>query len=154
MTDQTFEQAKTEFLAHAKNFANSDATEIDSLIVPLMEHRDPRSITVLLSSLEDAAKDDAGMFSIIHAAESFDDETYIDELIAALPRITAKSPKWASIVVMRTLNTESTKDTLIRKLRDAGPSSKNSAKWLCEKINERSPTFLSKTVPVLLAAKS
>jgi len=154
MTSRTFDQAKTEFVARAKNFANADPFEIDRATAPLMEHEDPRSIGILISSLDDAAIDDAGMFSIIHAAESFDDETYIDELIAALPQITVKSPKWTSIALMRILNSESTRDTLVRKLRYAGTSARDSARWLCEKINERSPNFLSITIPVLLAAKS
>jgi hypothetical protein len=149
----TFDQATSEFKKTSSQFADCDARTIDEAILPVMSHHDKRSIGLLLLSLDDAAQDDAGMFSLIHAAESFDDDTYVNEFLSVLPQLLTKSPKWTSIVLMRCLNSEMTKEAMVRKVREADPEVKSSIIWLCEKINQRSPSFLSKTLPLLLAAK-
>lgn len=153
MITDTFDQTIARFQKAAVHFAYSDAKAIDAALAPLMQHHDKRSIKPLLLSLDDTAREDAGMFSLIHAAESFDDVTYVDELFAALPQLLTSAPKWASIVLMRCLNSENTKEVMVRKLRESDSEVKQSVTWLCEKINERAPSFLNKTLPILLAAK-
>jgi len=153
MINDTFDQVIAKFQEAASQFANSDVKKIDEAIVLVMRHHDKRSIRPLLLSLNDTAKEDAGMFSLIHAAEAFDDDTYVNEFLAALPELRTKAPKWTSIVLMRCLNNESTKAIMIRKLREADSEVKQSVAWLCEKINECNPSFLNKTLAVLLAAK-
>ncbi|WP_312687380.1 Imm30 family immunity protein [Brevundimonas nasdae] len=106
----------------------------------------------LLASLSDKAEYDEGMFSIIHAAESVDDTPYVSALLAAFPALSASSPRWASIVLMRVLNSSQAQHELVRQLRDASAPIKESVRAMCERINEVSPEFLSKTVPVTLAA--
>lgn len=94
------------------------------------------------------------MFSLIHAAESFDDESYIEGFLSVLIKLREKSPRWTSIVLMRVMNNEGTKDILVRKMREADADVKNSMIWLCQNINQRSPLLLGKTLPVILAAKN
>lgn len=106
----------------------------------------------LLASLSDEAEYDEGMFSIIHAAESVDDTLYVSALLAAFPALSASSPRWASIVLMRVLNSNQAQHELVRQLRDASAPIKESVRVMCERINEVSPNFLSKTLPVTLAA--
>ncbi len=84
-----------------------------------MQHPDERFIEPFLLSLDDAAHDDAGMFSLIHASEYFDGEAYVNELFAVLPRLKENSPKWASILLMRVLNNERTRVLVVRKLYGA-----------------------------------
>lgn len=106
----------------------------------------------LLSLLSDGAEHDEGMFSLIHAAESFDDATYVHSFLSVFPGLVLSSPRWASIVLMRILNSEDTRMELIRQLRDSSVETKNAIRDMCERINNVSPQFLSKTVPVTLAA--
>ena len=153
MTTNTFEQALLVFQAASAGFPDGGAKAIDAVLAPVMLHHDRRCIGVFLLCLDDAAQEDAGMFSLIHAAESFDDDSYVSELLDLLPRLWESAPKWTSILLMRSLNNESTKDVMVRKLREAGPEVKQAAALLCEKINARSPSFLRKTLPILLAAK-
>jgi hypothetical protein len=106
----------------------------------------------LLTSLSDKAEYDEGMFSLIHAAESIDDTRYVSALLSVFPTLSASSPRWASIVLMRVLNSSQAQRELVRQLRDAPAPIKELLRSMCERINEVSPEFLSKTVPVTLAA--
>jgi len=105
----------------------------------------------LLASLSDKAEYDEGMFSIIHAAESIADTPYVSALLSIFPALLVSSPRWASILLMRVMNSDPTRRELVRQLREASPPIKESVRSMCERINEVSPEFLSKTVPVTLA---
>ena len=109
----------------------------------------------LLALLSDKAEYDEGMFSIIHAVESLDETpygSYVSALLSVFPVLSAESPRWASIVLMRVMNSDATRHELVRQLRDAPAPIKESVRSMCERINEVSPEFLSKTIPVTLAA--
>jgi hypothetical protein len=69
---------------------------------------DPSSIGLLLPLLDDHAEYDELMFSIIHAIESFDDDIYVREILQQLPGFLAKSPRWATVIHMRILNSPQT----------------------------------------------
>jgi hypothetical protein len=125
---------------------------IDAALAQVTRFGSPQSIAPLLLMLNDSAPYDEGMFSLIHAAEGFEDGVYVREFLAVLPKLRGASPKWASLVLMRVLNNDSTRAELVRAVRDAAPAIKDAAKWLCDKVNERSPKFMSKTLPVLVAA--
>lgn len=126
---------------------------IDAALAQVTRFGSPDSIGPLLLILDDGATYDEGMFSLIHAAEAFEDATYVRELLAVLPMLRDASPSWASTVLIRTLNNDGARGELVRALRHADPSVKQAAKWLCEKVNERSPRFVSKTFPVLVATE-
>ncbi|USX11291.1 Imm30 family immunity protein [Oxalobacteraceae bacterium OTU3CAMAD1] len=126
---------------------------IDSSLETIAEERDPVSVAFLLLSLEDDFSFDEGMFSVIHTAEAFDDQEYVAGFLAAIPHILTTAPKWASIVLMRILNSEETKRELIRALVKSDASVKKSVEDLCNRINGQSTDFLSKTVAVLVATK-
>lgn len=115
---------------------------------------DSSSIGPLLLLLEDGAEYDEAMFSLIHAAEAFEDDTYVRAFLEVVPALQASAPRWASIVLMRILNNEPTKDALVRHLREMPEETKRAISWFCDEINKRSPAFLGKTVPVVLAAKT
>lgn len=105
--------------------------------------------------LSDKAEYDEGMFSIIHAVESLDETpygSYVSALLSVFPTLSAASPRWASIVLMRVMNSDASRHELVRQLRDAAAPIKESVRSMCERINEVSPEFLSKTIPVTLAA--
>ncbi|MGB8812938.1 MAG: Imm30 family immunity protein [Paracoccaceae bacterium] len=125
---------------------------VDIAVNELLTAADTRLPRDLLMLLSDRARYDDGMFSLIHAAESVDDSSYVRALIAVFPDIVASAPRWASIVLMRVLNNQTTQSELVKQLRDCSSEVKASVQEMCRRINEVSPQFLSKTLPVTLAA--
>jgi hypothetical protein len=125
---------------------------IDEAVSKLLASGDGRTPAVLLSLLSDRAKHDEGMFSLIHAAESVDDKTYVQALLSVFPKLLSSSPRWASIVLMRVLNSSTAQLEMVRQLRNAPTPIKESVREMCGRINEVSPQFLSKTTPVSVAA--
>ncbi len=108
----------------------------------------------LLVLLSDEAEYDEGMFSIIHAVESLDEppyKSYVSAVLTVFPTLSATAPRWASIILMRVMNSDASRHELVRQLRDAPALAKESVREMCERINGVSPEFLSKTVPVTLA---
>lgn len=127
-------------------------TAIDTALSELLADDHEHLARDLLSLLSDRAKHDEGMFSLIHAAESGDDDTYVRALLSVFPDLVSSAPRWASIVLMRVLNNASTQLEMVRQLRGSSNSIKESVREMCRRINEVSPEFLSKTTPVTLAA--
>ena len=130
------------------------ASIIDEHVDALLTEGGNNLAADLLSTLSDQAEYDEGMFSLIHAAESLDATpyaSYVSALLSVFPILFASSPRWASIVLMRVMNSDATRHELVRQLRDAPTSIKEPVRVMCGRINEVSPEFLSKTVSVTLA---
>jgi hypothetical protein len=127
-------------------------TVIDMAIAELLADCDERLPSDMLSLLSDSAEYDEGMFSLIHAAESYDDSAYVRAVLSAFPNLISSAPRWASIILMRIPNSRSAQLEIVRQLRDTPTSIKESVREMCRRINEVSPQFLSKTIPVTLAA--
>lgn len=125
---------------------------IDAHVDALLTEGGDTLVEDLLLSLSDEAEYDEGMFTLIHAAESIADAPYVSALLLVFPTLLASSPRWASIVLMRVMNSDASRHELVRQLRDAPAPIKESVREMCERINGVSPEFLSKTIPVTLAA--
>lgn len=129
-----------------------DAVAIDNALVPVSAAQDPRSIEPLLLMLRDDAND-YGMWSLLHAAEAYDDNTYVTAFVGALPQIVSTASGWSSVLMMRVLNSETARHELARQLRDAPQASRVTAASVCEDINRTDVRFLAKTTVVLVACK-
>lgn len=127
------------------------AMDVDAALAPLASAHSPSSIKPLLLMLNDES-DDEGMWPLVHAAEAFDDETYVESFLAALPALIVASARWASIMMMRSLNSDPTRLQLTRQLRTAPRDVKQSALLLCDRISRVDARFLAKTAIVLAAA--
>jgi len=125
---------------------------IDGLLAKLLSCGGKSIASDLLSLLSDGDEADEGTFSLIHAAESFDDIVYVQALLLAFPRLASSAPRWASIVLMRVLNKEGARVELVRQLRNASVPEKKAIGKVCERINSVNTNFLAKTIPVVLAA--
>ena len=128
---------------------------IDSHVDALLTEGGENLAEDLLALLSDKAEYDEGMFSIIHAVESLDEApfaSYVSAILSVFPTLSASSPRWASIILMRVMNSDASRHELVRQLRDARAPIKESVRSMCDQINEVSPEFLSKTVPVTLAS--
>lgn len=136
--------------------ANRDSKYVErfeSVLASIAELRDPSSIVALTEFFDDDAEFDELMFSIIHTIEVHDDETYCRELLKAAPRLCQRSPRWASIIFMRILNSDSARTQLVLHLRNAPVSTKDAVRNLMERINERGFEFMAKTTPIIIASR-
>ena len=154
MVDTTLDTALRKVRAAAKLSGDGSVQALDVALAELAEHPTPSYIAPLLLLLNDAADYDEAMFSLVHTAEAFDDAEYTSRLLEALPAMRAKSPKWASTVLMRAMNRPPTHTALVHAVREASPPTKDAVLWLCERINQRSPTFLDRTTAVAVAAQT
>lgn len=89
---------------------------INTALTEVMIFNNPSVIRPLIRLIEDSAQYDEAIFSIIHSIESFDDDVYISEALKELPYLVHKSPKWANILFMRILNSDSARECMIEKL--------------------------------------
>ena len=124
----------------------------ENVLASIANLNDPDSIVALAEFFDDDAEFDELMFSIIHTIEIHDDETYCRELLKAAPGLCSRSPRWASIVFMRILNSDSTRTQLVLQLRNAPAPTKDVMRNLMERINERSVEFTAKTTPIIINA--
>jgi len=129
------------------------AREIDAALEPIASASDPRAIGALLLMLNDETEDDA-MWSLVHAAEQFDDNTYIRQLLAVFSELVVASSRWASILIMRMLNSDRCRAELVRQTRTAPVETRKAVAQICEWINGRDARFLAKTAAVLIAASN
>lgn len=124
----------------------------ERVLATIAQLNDPDSIVALAEFFDDDAEFDELMFSIIHTIESHDDQTYVRELLKVAPQLCSGSPRWASIIFMRVLNSDPTRKELVLQLRSAPSGTKDSLRNLMEKINERGVEFMAKTTPVIIAS--
>lgn len=68
-------------------------TRIDEAIAELEVVRRPGMTRDVLGMLSDAADDDAGMFTLIHAAEAEPAAPYVEGLLAAFPTLMERAPR-------------------------------------------------------------
>ena len=123
-------------------------------LASIAELRDPECIVLLAGFLNDESDFDELMFSIIHTIEMHEDVIYCQELLKAAPTLCVHSPRWASILFMRILNSDPTCAELLRQVKNAPMSTKNAVRILMEQINQRSEEFVAKTSPVIIATTS
>lgn len=154
MTDIDLCSALREVVDVLSSFEKCGMVEFERAVCGVAALKDPRSITPLLGMLRDEAPDDSAMYLLIHAAEAFDDETYVANFINCAPFLKRNSPQWASVVMMRVLNNDSTRQIVTRRLRDSPDDVRDAAIWLLEGIDAEDSSFLAKTMAPLLAAKS
>ncbi len=125
----------------------------ESVLANIARLNDPRSISGLIEFFEDDSETDALMFSIVHTIEMHDDPTYCREILEAAPGLCFRTPRWASIVFMRILNSDPTRKQLVLQLRNTPAETKVAICNLMERINERGVEFIEKTTPVIAATQ-
>jgi len=129
------------------------ARDVDAVLEPVASACDPRTIAPLLLMLNDETEDE-GLWSLVDAAEQFDDATYISHFLAAFSGVVVASRRWASVIMMRILNSDTSRAELIRQIRMAPTDTQKAAVFICGAINERDVRFSEKTAGVLIAASN
>lgn len=127
--------------------ANGTAIEIDNALLPLLGRSDPQIIAPILRLLNETG-DDAGMWSIVHSAESFTGPEYVSGFLQAIPELGQTCLWWAEVLLMRILNSDECRTELMEQLRDAPAMAKEGVSAICEKIGEDA-RFRDRTAAVL-----
>jgi hypothetical protein len=102
---------------------------------------EPACIPMLLKFLEDDAPYDEAMFSIIHTIEYFEGEVFVEAILDALPWFCTRSPRWATIIHMRIINSPDTYAAYAKRLETLGPDGKTAARQLLEALKGRDKRF-------------
>jgi hypothetical protein len=89
---------------------------VDDLIATMSADVSESLLHDLLLSLTDGVDSDDAMFSLVHAAEAFDDRAYISAILALLSQLSSVAPRWTSILLSRILNNPSSKAELVAQL--------------------------------------
>ncbi len=77
-------------------------------LASIYEGGDEEQIISLIEFLEDNYEYEEVMFSIIHTVEAIEDEKYVNSLMKnRLYSLFQKSPNWASMLLLRMVNSES-----------------------------------------------
>ena len=113
--------------------AGGSAPAIDAAIGPVLAANDASVIGPLLLLLRDDADED-GMWSLLHAAESFDDEPYVRDVLRVLPLLNQTSRRWSEILIVRILNSEATRAHLIGQLGLALEERKSAVRSVCARL--------------------
>ena len=97
----------------------------------------PVSIKPLLRLLDDNAKYSELMWSIIHTIESIDDESYVREILGALPELYGQAPQYAFRLLVRILESDTTCGELVRRLGGQPSQTKESVGQIAARIAEQ-----------------
>jgi hypothetical protein len=101
---------------------------------------------------DDNEPHDELMFSLIHFIEQLPSKAYIAALLASAPSLAKTAPYWATVLLIRVLNSEETRLDLVRQLRGAPPAARSAIKSVTEALIQEDPRFLAKATVVLVAA--
>lgn len=104
---------------------------------------DPDCIGQVLPLFDDDAEYDEMMFSIIHIIERFDDATYVKEIVDHLGSFFDQSPRWAVIVLMRILNSASTKDAFADYITSLPADKRQTVRKAVEAVRRKNIKFES-----------
>jgi hypothetical protein len=126
---------------------------VDPLVAEIISQGDKSQIGELLNLLSDESRHDASMFTLIHAAETLDDEVYIACLLRNFSAIANRAPKWAGVLLMRVLNNEHTRQILVRSLPTFPAFTKRAIASSCKQIQRQRPQFQTKIEAVLTASE-
>jgi len=91
--------------------------------------------------------------SIIHSIESFEDKIYVAEIIKSIPKFLSNSPRWASIIHMRIINSPDTLNAYINELKSSSNSDKKALQLLLRSMGNRGKDIEELVYPLLKAVE-
>ncbi|HEV8239890.1 MAG TPA: Imm30 family immunity protein [Thermoanaerobaculia bacterium] len=123
--------------------------KFEDVLARIAAEADPDSIESLLAFFEEKPLYDEPMFSIVHTIEAFDDNTYVDRMVVGMPSLSARSPRWASILQMRIMNSEPTYAAYLGRLANATPEECSAAARVASAVAAKQPRFGSRVQMLL-----
>ncbi len=137
-----------------KEMSEREIRKAEMILYEICDQNNSQSIKLLIKLLDDDFEFDEFMFSIIHCIEKFEIHAYVHNLLKTIPESIYRSPRWASILHMRILNSPHALLAYIKEIKEnATRDQKKSIEHLLDSINKVDPEFLAKTVPLLAICK-
>lgn len=122
--------------------------DFEAALSEVNELSDRESIVPLMLLMDDATEYDEAMYSIVHSVETYPIDEYLNSFVLALPRLCRDTPRWASIILMRILNSQPATQELKSVLPTCKDVEKSSLTWLLDRIEEVSEGFVPSTTPL------
>lgn len=129
----------------------SFVVRFESKLEEIYSTHNPAIISKLLGVMDDKFEFNELMFSIIHTIESFEDTLYIEEILKSIPDFVLKSPKWSSIIIMRIINSSSTREIFIDEIQSISSEKKEVLKLLFNSMAKRGYEIKERVNPFLVA---
>ena len=129
---------------------STDVERFDATLSQIASANEPRVIGLLIPFFNDRCKFPEAMYSIIHTIERFDAQTYVRELLDALPAFLEKAPYWAKVLHFRVFNDPASRAAYRNYLKCAGQEVKLSAKELLTNMKRSEPKFVQVCDEMLL----
>lgn len=120
-----------------ENFINN----FEKKLIEISALHSPLIICKLLPFFKDDTDYDEAMFSIIHIIESFEDKIYVKELIKGLNDFYINSPRWASIIHIRIINSTQTLNTYINEIKKSSTENKKVFSILLNSISGKNKSL-------------
>ncbi|MDQ9010114.1 Imm30 family immunity protein [Acinetobacter gerneri] len=127
----------------------NNVKNIDVKLAKIMAFNDCSVIRPLVRLIEDNAQYDEAVFLIIHSIESFENDVYINEIINEFPYLVKKAHNWATILLIRILNSNTARECMIDKVSLTTSAIKNSILFLLQRINAEKTNFYEKTASLM-----
>lgn len=137
---------------YAKLETSIDVERFEATLQQISELNHPEAIGLLIPFFDDKCRFPEVMFSIVHAIERFDSETYVRELLKSLPAFIERSPYWATVIHLRILNTPNVLRIYCSQVKDAERAIKVVSRGILEKIRDTKPKFSHLCTETLLHA--
>lgn len=138
---------------YAKLEDSIDVERFEATLNQIAELNDPQCIGFLIPFFNDDCDFDEVMFSIIHVIESFTHETFVREILKALPVFWKHSPFWATIIHLRILNTPSALAIYRDQLKKADASVQQASRKLLTEIRDTKTDFAERCDNLLSAIR-
>jgi hypothetical protein len=114
---------------------------------------DSSSIAPALLLLTDEGVSDAANWSLLVAAEAYDDADFVREFLIALPILHPLSPRWAEILMLRVLKENRRRLLLARQAVGAARAQKEAVDIVCTRILDKDSSQIDKAAAVIFASR-
>ena len=123
--------------------------EAENCLAEISKDNTPDSISGLLRMFDESAPDEL-MFSIVHAIERWDDQTYCRALLDSVERLWIASPRWAQILHIRVMNSQNTAHVYFGMVESAPNATRETVRSIFEAISSGWPKLSEKVKPILV----
>jgi len=139
--DKQIEELKKIYEEKTENYVEKFEDTLAEIEDPI---KDANAVTALISLLDDDAEYAELMYSIIHTAETSDDETYSMGVINALPELWNSSPGWLQTIHVRILNSPTAICAYLRILNQSDKLKRLVAKEIFSSVSAKWPQLSQK----------
>ncbi len=112
-----------EVLGDARLMRSAEEGEaFERAVGQLSRRMNPRDLSVMLLAFDDQTEQPERMWGLLHLVEDFADDVYATAYLGSLTTTVAMAREWMETLLIRQLNSESARATLIRQAATAGPA--------------------------------